>query len=518
MYITVHWVHMASIFSSSELRFLEAVSNIAHANPFLSDLPRWEKRALGSEFVEQPQYWGMKIDEPDKRRANTLRILPKVDQLLDALPMRVRRGSQPTERDLYLYEDAALYSMYHRFHDRFFDIAQRRRDSRTPFYREFLALWKDRMERSEFTLPSRYDPRHAWAIYFQIASAFHHVFTNIIGNSQPAANLRAAVWQSVFTHDMRRYRRSFYKEMGEFATLIHGPSGTGKELVARAIALSRYVPFDDHSLRFGEDLSRHFHPIHIAALTSTLVESELFGHKRGSFTGAVADRRGLLESCPAVGAVFLDEIGELDAELQMKLLRVLETRSFLPVGSVEPRKFAGKVIAATNRSLPAMMAAGLFREDLYYRLCSDIIETPSLRDQVRESPEVLRDLVRFMARRNAGDEADAVAKEACEWIDLNLGVDYDWPGNYRELEQCVRNLMIRRNYRPVRAKSAATERLFEPAERGEISVEELISRYCTLIYSMTGSYEASARRIGLDRRTIKAKIDGKLLQQLRETA
>jgi transcriptional regulator with AAA-type ATPase domain len=511
-------MYMAALLTPSELRFLEAVSNIAYANPFLPELPRHEKAALGSEYVEQPQFWGLEIDDPDKRRANTLRLIPKVDRLLDAVPLRVRNGAQPTNRDLVLYEDAALYAMYHRFHDRFFEIATHRRDSRTPFYREFLAMWKERMECPEFTLPSHYDPRHAWASYFQIASAFHHVFTSIIGASQPAANLRAAVWQSVFTHDMRRYRRSFYNRMGEFATLITGPSGTGKELVARAIALSRYVPFDDRALRFGEDLNRHFHPIHIGALTSTLVESELFGHKRGSFTGATADRRGLLESCPPLGAVFLDEIGELDSELQMKLLRVIETRQFTPVGDTESRKFDGKVIAATNRSLPAMIAEQRFREDLYYRLCSDLIETPSLYEQIRNSPAVLRDLIRFMARRNAGDEAEAVAEEASEWIDRHLGPDYTWPGNYRELEQCVRNIMIRHSYRPAQARSVATEGLFEPAIRGEISVDELTRRYCTLTYSKTGSYEETARRIGLDRRTVKAKVDRKLLQQLQQTS
>jgi transcriptional regulator with AAA-type ATPase domain len=510
----VHCMYMAGIFTVAERKFLEAVSEVAYANPFLPELPEREREALGRDYVPQPEFWSLEVDDPDKRRANTWRILPKLDGLIDSVPLRVRRGARPTDRELSLYEDGALYSIYHRFHDQLFELAIKSSHTRTPFYREFLLAWGERMQRPEFTLPSNHQPQHIWACFFQIARAFHYVFTYIIGASQPAAHLRAAVWQSVFTHDIRRYRRSFYNRMGEFATLITGPSGTGKELVARAIALSRYIPFDDRALRFGEDLGGHFHPIHIGALTATLVESELFGHKRGAFTGAMTDRRGLLEACPPLGAVFLDEIGELDSELQMKMLRVIETRLFIPVGDTTSRRFDGKLIAATNRRLPEMIARGSFREDLYYRLCSDLIETPSLSEQIRSSPGVLKDLVRFMAQRNAGEEAAGLAEESLDWIERNLGSEYEWPGNYRELEQCVRNLMIRREYRPARARAAA-EGIFGPALRGAVTADELLRTYCTLVYSQTQSYEATARRIALDRRTVKAKIDPALLARLR---
>jgi transcriptional regulator with PAS, ATPase and Fis domain len=232
----------------------------------------------------------------------------------------------------------------------------------------------------------------------------------------------------------------------------------------------------------------------------------------------MADRQGLLEACPPLGAVFLDEIGELNSELQMKLLRVIEARQFTPVGETKPIHFEGKLIAATNRSLPTMIANGGFREDLYYRLCSDLIETPSLADQIRNSPTVLRDLVQFMARRNAGAEAEAFGEEAFAWIQENLGPGYHWPGNYRELEQCVRNLMIRQEYRPAKptptASGDADDPIFAAARRGELTADELLRRYCTLVYSQTKSYEETARRIGLDRRTVKAKIDASLLGRI----
>src|SRR5439155_14349722 len=121
----------------------------------------------------------------------------------------------------------------------------------------------------------------------------------------------------------------------------------------------------------------------------TLIETELFGHRKGAFTGAVADRPGWLEVCPPFGTVFLDEIAETQAAIQVKLLRVVQTRTFQRVGETQDRPFRGKIVAATNRDLAAEMQAGRFRPDLYYRLCSNVIETPSLAAQLREAPDEL---------------------------------------------------------------------------------------------------------------------------------
>jgi transcriptional regulator with PAS, ATPase and Fis domain len=331
----------------------------------------------------------------------------------------------------------------------------------------------------------------------------------------PAARLRASIWQSIFTHDMRRYRRTLYARMGEFATLITGPSGTGKELAARAIGQSRYLPFDDRRLTFpGEDAPAFF-PINISALAPTLVESELFGHIRGAFTGAVNDRKGWLEHCTELGSVFLDEIGDLDPAIQVKLLRVIETRTFYPVGDTAGRQFRGKLIAATNRDLGADMRNGRFREDLYYRLCSDQIATPSLAEQLADSPDVLPELVLYMARRVAGAEGEELAPEMTAWIAQNLGRDYPWPGNYRELEQLVKNLLIRRNYRPsYPAVEDAFERFALEARSGNLTADQFLSQYITIVYSRTGSYEETGRRLGLDRRTVKAKVDRDMLTRL----
>ena len=186
-----------------------------------------------------------------------------------------------------------------------------REGGRASFYAEFLDDWKHHFDLPGVRWPTGHRPAHTFACFLQISRAFYYIFTFIIGGSMPAARLRASVWQSVFTHDMRRYRRTLYDRMRDFATLITGPSGSGKELVARAVAQSRYAPFDEKLMAFGAGAA--FHPINLAALAPTLIESELFGHRRGAFTGAWQDRRGWLEVCPPSGSVFLDEIGDLDS-------------------------------------------------------------------------------------------------------------------------------------------------------------------------------------------------------------
>jgi DNA-binding NtrC family response regulator len=353
--------------------------------------------------------------------------------------------------------------------------------------------------------------------------AFHHIYNNILGSSKPAARLRATVWQSLFTHDMRRWGRALYRRMGNFPTLITGPSGTGKELVARAVGMSRYIPFDPNTRKFACDFAGSFHPLNLSALPATLIESELFGHKKGAFTGAVEDRVGWLQECEhkyrIYGTVFLDEIGELDAGIQVKLLRVLQTGVFHRLGESKMLHFSGKIISATNRDLADEMRAARFREDFYYRLCADRIETPSLREQLADEPDDLHNLLWFIARREIGDaEAESLATEVKDWIERNLPRDYPWPGNFRELEQCVRNIIIRRSYQPAQTRRPLAD---DPREvlaaaivDGALTAAEMESRYFTLIFAQAGTYEAAAERLQCNWRTVRSKIDRKFLRQL----
>ena len=503
--------------SANERVAFRTISQLCYCNPFLPERIGHERALLGGDFLETEADWNMRGDDPNTPLVNAVRLTERIEMLVQRVRERLTRGNKALPEELGFYEDAVFLLLYYRYESHFYEMILHALQQSTGhrvcrFYRAFQKDWEHYFHPPGFTWGTQHDAAHVFACFFQVRRAFHHIFRYLIGGSTAAARLRVAVWQSIFTYDMRRYRRTLYAHMQDFATLIIGPSGTGKELVARAIGLSRYVPFDANTLTFVEDFATSFHALNLSALPSTLIESELFGHRRGAFTGAVQDRRGWLEICTPLGTVFLDEIGDLDPAMQVKLLRVFQTRTFHALGDTAERRFAGKLIAATNRDLVAAMQHGQMREDFYYRLCSDLIVTPSLYEQLHESPDVLRTLLVFLAQRIAGTEAEELAAEVEAWIVTNLGRDYPWPGNIRELEQCVRNVLIRQEYRPSQVPvRTAHETLAQAMGRGALTADELLRRYCTLVYTKTGSYEETARRLQLDRRTVKRKIDPQFL-------
>ncbi|HEX6885858.1 MAG TPA: sigma-54 factor interaction domain-containing protein [Planctomycetota bacterium] len=506
-----------SLFSSAELELAEGLAAIVYTNPFLPERLVLERRLLGSEFVEVGP--ARAFTEGPEGRANTARLLLRGEPVLAAARARLAAGPG-TPAELEVYEGLALFVLYHRWRDELgallADVDEESAGPlRVPWYPRFREEALAALRPHGRRLPTDLEPAHLLALLFQVARAFHQIYVNLIGSSPAAIRLRAAVWQSIFTHDIRRYQRALYGRMADLATLVTGPSGTGKELVARAVARASYLPFDEPARSFALDLSALFLPLHLSALSPQLIESELFGYRKGAFTGALADRTGWFEACPAGGAVFLDEIGEIAPEIQVKLLRVLQTRRFQRLGDTRARDFRGKLISATNRDLAAELAAGRFRADLYYRLCSDHVETPSLAEQVRGDADELLRLVTFIARRQVGDEGEALARETLAWIESELGLDYPWPGNFRELEQCVRNVLVRKRYEPrPLARAAPLEDLVRRLRALEPTADELLRAYCTLVYAREGSFDGAARHLDLDRRTVRAKVDPELLERL----
>ncbi len=501
---------------------MDTVAALAHCNPFLPDRIALEQRALGAAFVAHLADWNLRPQE-EEDHPNVARLLVRSESVLRQAQSRLASLRHDAPRDLAEYEDLLLMVLYHR-HRTGFDALIAATNANVAISQSGKLFQAFRSEAQKYLccgdrrLPLADQLAHVFAGFFQIRRAFANIFQFILGVSQPAAQLRAAVWESIFTHDMRRYRELLFARMADFTTLVTGPSGTGKELVARAIGLSRYIPFDEKRGAFTEDFAGSFHAVNLAALSPTLIESELFGHKRGSFTGAVADRQGWLEACPELGTVFLDEIGEIDASIQVKLLRVLQSRTFSRLGETAVQKFRGKIIAATNRDVAAEMRCGRFREDFYYRLCSDVIEVPSLSARIADNADELVQLVSHLVNRATGQEASPFAGEVVDWIDRNLGRQYPWPGNIRELEQCVRNILIRRSYVPARTTAPPAvdfhDQLLADIADARLTADELLRRYCTLVFTMTGSYEATARKLKLDRRTVRAKVDAASLEKL----
>jgi DNA-binding NtrC family response regulator len=238
---------------------------------------------------------------------------------------------------------------------------------------------------------------------------------------QAAAEAQPHTLEQLIGRDGRMIE--IYKLIGMLAgnratVLVRGETGTGKERIARTIHFSSPQAADP------------FIAVNCTALAETLLESELFGHVRGAFTGAVGSRRGCFELAGS-GTIFLDEIGDTTLELQAKLLRVVESREFYPVGSEEPRTSDARLITATHRPLEELVRSGRFREDLFYRLKVVEITVPPLRERRSDIPPLVQHLIARIAR-DLHREVRLVSDDA-----MRLLTAYDWPGNVRELENAL---------------------------------------------------------------------------------
>jgi DNA-binding NtrC family response regulator len=290
-----------------------------------------------------------------------------------------------------------------------------------------------------------------------------------------------------------------YKEIALVAAsrstvLITGESGVGKELVARAL--------HRNSLR----AAGQFVAVNCGAITESLLESELFGHMKGSFTGAVSDKRGLFEEADK-GTILLDEIGETSLGLQVKLLRVLQESEIRRVGGTRPIRVDARVLAATNRDLEHEVKEGRFREDLYYRLSVVTLRVPPLRERIEDLPLLAARALKHA--EDAGARATTISEEA-----LALLTRYDWPGNVRELENTIEHAAlyargsvitpddlpekIRKHSRSLE-RTSKTQAMFKDLP----TLDELERRYLLhVLQAAGGSRTRAAEVMGIDRRTL----------------
>ena len=469
--------------------FLQWVSSAAFANPFSE-----ERYALDLKIA------GRFRNEDERAEFLTRAVSDRVQKLEregHATLLRYTGEDRAVMRNVFLFE------VFHRFYEMLDQvIVEQSRAGDNPvrvgFASEALAVLAGR----------GFSPAESlrfFGIFFQLRRAFFFIQRGLTGESRCMREFRRHLWDNVFTHDVRWYDRYLWNRMEDFSTLLLGETGTGKGTAAAAIGRSGFVPFDETSSRFAVSFTRSFIALNLSQYPETLIESELFGHKKGAFTGAVDAHEGVFARCSPHGAIFLDEIGDVSPPVQIKLLQVLQERTFSPVGSHDKLRFHGRVIAATNQSLEGLRDQKRFREDFFYRLCSDVIRVPPLRQRLVESKAELDDLLEHLVTRMTGEPAQELVRLVREILHTGVGPDYGWPGNVRELEQAVRRILLTRRYEtdPRTPASNARDELVAGIDRGSLDADALLSGYCALLHQRHGTIEEVARRANLDRRTVK---------------
>jgi two-component system response regulator AtoC len=292
-------------------------------------------------------------------------------------------------------------------------------------------------------------------------------------SAAPALVFRSAAMQSIF---------SLVQKVASSSSpvLITGETGTGKELVARALHAE------------GERKNGPFVAVNCSAISPTLIESELFGHAKGAFTGADRERQGLFAAAHR-GTLFLDEIGELPLELQPKLLRVLQEGEILRVGESQPRRIDVRVVAATARNLREEVGRGRFREDLFYRLAVVEIQIPPLRERREDIPDLARHFLTRIATRE-GRKTPVLSADCLEILS-----GYPWPGNVRELENFMEKTMIFNRGETIEGLGLPGEVRRREREGDDLSLKSAVSRmereYIRKALSCTGGNQTQAAKL-----------------------
>ena len=478
---------------SEDKQFFSLLVQAIYSNPFskerseiLSQLPS----GLENQPVEEEQY-----------------LLSKQPALIDRLERLQRRGLKKIqdfrEEDRPLMERAFQLEVYLHYLEDLNKLIQTQLNSehtpvRIAFANKLIAQLQARGFSEESSLRS-------FASYYQLRRAHYFISEALIGDSPSMKKLRLALWNNVFTFDIGNYDRYLLNRMEDFSTLLLGETGTGKGSAAVAIGRSGFIPFDKKKGQFTPHFNDTFVAVNLSQFPETLIESELFGHRKGAFTGALDNHEGWFERCSSHGALFLDEIGDLNVPMQIKLLKVLQERTFSPVGSRTIKRFGGRVIAATNQPVETLLEQGKFRADFFYRLSSDVIVVPTLRQRIAELPSELDQLVDLLIRRMTGMVSPELVELILNALSKDLPSGYAWPGNVRELEQAVRRILLTRHYQGnIRNTQPDWEKEFlEKIRSGDLPVNQLVVQYCILLYERYGTYEEVARRTQLDRRTVK---------------
>lgn len=480
--------------SAEEREYFAWLAEVIFSNPFTAEAAQLEEMPVRSRKASAGEH-------------AFVALVPVLDERIRRLESQgiATLGAAAAE-DRRLLGYGYLFQAYDRFVDRFDALIQTQIDlgeqpAEVPFAVDLIKHLKAR----GFT---HSDVMRFIALFYQIRRAYFFIDRSLIGSSPSMKKLRRALWDNVFTSDILAYKEHLWSRMEDFSTLLLGETGTGKGSAAAAIGRSGLIPFDNKTGRFTCSFTSTFIAINLSQFPESLIESELFGHRKGAFTGAIDDHQGIFQRCSRHGSLFLDEIGDLSVPVQLKLLNVIQDREFSPVGSRKKMRFAGRVIAATNRSLDELRRLGQLRDDFFYRLSSDVIEVPPLRERIKEHPKELDQLVHLLLTRMTGQSNEELATKVLQRLRHSLPPHYPWPGNVRELEQALRRILLKGAYHGEPARQERADTWLKRLSEGKLTASEVLHSYCRMLYERHGTYEEVARRTALDRRTVKKHIGG----------
>jgi DNA-binding NtrC family response regulator len=506
-----------TLFSPIQLAFAAPAACLYGVSPFDPGCDLLVKEALGSSY------------ETGKGAAekNRARMTQWLDEAVTVAADALKHGALATPAELDVYQGLALYALAVEFGPMLQPHIEAN-EVEVPFWDEFEKRRLKYFKHAPVVVPG---PEHMLSILDQMRRARHFAETKILGASRLAQAARAAIYRANLPSDLHAYAEGMYLRIDALPVLITGEPGSGKDLAAECIGWSRYRPFDKNARRFVAKYDADYHARSLCEFPRDLIERELFGHKKGAFTGADADAPGFFALARRHGTLFLDEASQIPLHVQAKLLRPLQNRVYFPLGGTTPVPIQGRLLFASNKDLESMCREGTFHADLHERMNGLHVHMPPLRAEEPEEIEArVRTLVAAQIRR----------PDKVEWwtaqVMASIPKGHPWRGNMRELVHYVERFLhnghaggaagpapevgvaaAAASAAPAPAtegrvvSSAAVsseERLWQMARAGELPAEEVMTVLVTrAAVNNDGNKAETARKLGIDKRTVARHID-----------
>jgi hypothetical protein len=417
--------------SAADRRYLKDVSLLAFGNPY-GEEGQAVRKTLSAQKISG------RDDLHDRVHAQ---LHVRLEQLQ---PKQTSIISAYAEEDRSLLHHAVLFDCLYPAHKLFDELLEEQLLSGGHVCRvTFATALLDRMTLSGM---ARSVALHYLAIYYQMRRARYFLNRTMIGNSVSMEKLRHDLWNSIFTHDFSLYERFLWDRIRELSTLFVGAAGSGKRTAAAAVSYCSYIPFVENLESFAESFVGCFIPVRVGQYTGLRLESELFGHKKMSYSEALENYQGVFSRCSPAGTIFLDNICDVALPVQARLESVVQDHTFTPVGDQAFYNFPGRLMAAAQGKVAAIRAEGRLRDGLYLHLGVNTISIPSLQHCLQENPADLELLIVHILRKYTEQSATQLVGRVIERMHEHIGIGYAWPGNLLELEQIVKRILMVSHY------------------------------------------------------------------------